>query len=285
MKALFIEVQGILNQYRDRRSPQELRWTIDRDRLLDLKRIVNKTSADLYLFDSWREHWYEDESLRTEQGAFLDEQLSAVGLTIKGKTKRHASGNLRTELDFFFFEHPEVESYVILDRNKRFYQSRYGNFLLIGQKGLKRTHIEKAVRFLNTPTSIQRFDFPKDTHKIVLEDHILPMTPEDWKVEETYAGRFIYRSVGTGMKREIIRIDRVEVDEEYRDIALKAELYAAKKFTGDESAYYNSSMDEQLRIMSYAFVCDRWSLYYDYKCMGFAKQGIQWLSHETLNPC
>lgn len=286
MKALLINIQGVLNQYKGWRSPDELRWTINPDRLIDLKRIVDRTSAEIFLFDSWRDQWYENEALRTELGDFLDEQFSAVGLSIKGKTKRHSKDDIRTELDFFFFENPEIDSYVILDHiDNRFYQKRYQNFIHIGEKGFKKTHIEKAVRILNTPTTIRRIDFPSDSYKIVLEDFILPMSPEDWEVEEKYAGRFVYRyAISDEGYRDIIRIDNIEVDQKYQDIVLRAELYAAKKFTGDEQNYYNSWMDEYQRLRSYAYVCDRWSMYYYYKWEGFQKQGIQWLSHEILNP-
>lgn len=99
MKALFIEIRGILNQYRGWRSPKELEWSIDTDRVLDLKRIVDKTGANIILFDSWREHWYDDASLCTEQGHFLCEQLAAAGLKISGKTKRHANDDLESEFD------------------------------------------------------------------------------------------------------------------------------------------------------------------------------------------
>ena len=285
MKVLFIEVRGVLNQYRGWISPKELEWTIDKEPLLDLKRIVDRTGAEIYLFDSWREHWYEEESLCTEQGHFLTEQFTSLGLKIKGKTKRHANNNYQAELEYFFFEHPEVESYVILDWIDRNYQKFCSNCIIIGQKGLKKTHIEKAVKLLNTAMVIARPSIPKDKYKIVLIDHLIPMGQADWEVENKYAGHFVYRKVvsETGYP-DIIRIDSIEVDDTYKDIALNAELYAAKKFTGDENSYYDNWMDEFNRLMSYAFVCDRWINYYYYKSEGFLKQGINWLSYETLNP-
>ncbi len=284
MKALLIEVQGVLNGYRGWKSPVELRWTIDRKRLLDIKRIVDKTGAEIYLFQSWREHWYEDENLCTEQGCFLNAQFEAVGLKISGKLKRHANAIIKYEMEYFFFEHPDLESYVILD----YYEMRCGCIgyprIHIGKKGLKKTHIQKVIALLNTPTLIKIPDIPKDRYKIVLHDHLLPMNESAWAVEEKYAGRFVYKKVESEMgKQDIIRIDRIEVDEEYKDIALKAELYAAKKFAGDESVYYTSYMDEYNRLMSYAFVCDRWSMYYSYKREGFEQQGVEWLSYKTLN--
>ena len=285
MKALFIEIRGILNQYRGWRSPKELEWSIDTDRVLDLKRIVDKTGANIFLFDSWREHWYDDASLCTEQGHFLCEQLAAAGLKISGKTKRHANDDLESELKFFFFEHPEIESYAVIDWIERRYQKFYSNCVIVGQKGLKKTHIEKLVKMLNTPILFERPYYDKSQYKIVLVDHILPMNDREWEIENKYAGRFVYKKVvsETG-HQDIIRIDRVEVDEEYKEVALKAELYAAKKFTGEENSYYDNWMDEFNRLMSYAFVCDRWSLYYSYKSDGFARQGIEWLSYRTLNP-
>ena len=288
MKALLLEIRGVLNQYRrwyysEKHSDDH--WAVDQERLQCLKSIVDKTDAEIYLFDTWREHWYEDESLRTERGKYLNEQFAKGGLTIKGKTKRHANDMRQAELEYFFFEHPEIESYLILDwSNDRSIASSY-NRMIIGADGFNEANINQAIQILNTPTTIERPNIPENKYKIVLVDHILPLDPIDREIEEKYKDRFVYQKAVSDMgHQDIIRIDRVEVDDEYKEVALKAELYAAKKFTGDERSYYNSWMDEFNRLMSYACVCDRWSLYYSYKKEGFAKQGIEWLSYRTLNP-
>ena len=287
MKALLLEIRGVLNDYRrwyyDEKHSDD-HWVVDQERLKGLKKIVDQTGADIFLFDTWREHWYEDESLRTERGHYLNDEFLKAGLTIKGKTKRHANDYRKNEFDYFFIEHDDVESYVILDWvNDRFKDIDY-NRVAIDEEGFTESKINETIKLLNTPTKIIR-NIPKYEYKIVLVDHILPLDSRDREIEEKYAGRFVYKKAWSDMGRQdIVRIDRVEVDEEYKEIALKAELYACKKFTGDESVYYRHWMVDYGRIMSYACVCDRWSLYYSYKKDGFAKQGVKWLSYKTLNP-
>lgn len=114
----------------------------------------------------------------------------------------------------------------------------------------------------------------------------LSMTEADIEVEKKYAGRFFYQKVITfdGHKK-IIRIDKIERTREFKRIREELELLVAERFTGDRNNYYGAYFDEGLQLMDYAFVCDRYFLYYWYKQQILKKRfGIDYLCFSDLNP-
>lgn len=284
MKALFIEPYIFLSK-----SPY---WnddisncTFNREALLAIKEIADKTGAYLYLIGGWRDFWNAPPAISTPKGVLLEEAFASVGLTLTGKVKTHAKNDVVKEIEYFFFEHPECTSFAIIDSmNKSCAELRSRRVLV--DNGIDAEKIDRVISLLNTPASVDTSSITPSSYKLVLDDnYLLPMTEQEWEIEARYEGKFGYRRVLSDFgTHNIIRIDNIELDEKYKDIVLNAELYAAEKFTGDKNNYYTAYMEGERRLMSYAFICDKYILYYSYKKKGFAMQGYSWLSHLTLNP-
>lgn len=113
-KVIFLDVDGVLN---DSRTPDRTPAGfigIDRNKVTMLKRIVENTNAIIVLTSTWKSEWERNPSLRTEDGQYLDDMLSEQGLAIYDKTTDRIS-NRGYGINRWLFNHPEVESWVVLD--------------------------------------------------------------------------------------------------------------------------------------------------------------------------
>lgn len=113
-KVIFLDIDGVLN---DSRTPDRAPAGfigIDRNKVALLKRIVENTNAIIVLTSTWKSEWERDPSLRSEDGQYLDDMLSEQGLTIYDKTADRVS-NRGYGINRWLFDHPEVESWVVLD--------------------------------------------------------------------------------------------------------------------------------------------------------------------------
>ena len=110
---------------------------------------------------------------------------------------------------------------------------------------------------------------------------------EDKKVRKKYAGRYFYRLVYSIEHGGLhwIRIDKVEKTKKFKQIREELELKVAERFTGTRESYYNSTFDESLQLMDYAYICDKFSSYYFYKKTILKEDyGIEYLDFLELNP-
>lgn len=285
-KILFLGIDGVLNDIVSyRQDDTSLPWKIDDSRLFHIKKIVEYTGAELVLMDAWRKHWSVDETKCDDIGKYLNESLKKYGLAIGNKTYFSANDDRYVELSYYIAEHTEVTAFSILDKTTSDLE-RATHFIGVEQQqGFSQETVTKVIEMLNSNMTITRNPKLLRDYKIVLDDHLLFMREEDWLVEKKYEGRFFYKKVPTMWGHtDIIRLDKIELTEEFKKALLKAELYAAKKFTRNKNSYYSNWFDEGKQLMSYAFICDRCFMYYHYKQEGFKKQGIDWIPFDDLNP-
>lgn len=109
----------------------------------------------------------------------------------------------------------------------------------------------------------------------------------DLEARKKYKGRYFYKlvfSMNYG-RLHFIRVDKVERTKKFKEIREELELKVAEKFTGRKESYYESFFDPGLQLMDYAYICDKYLFYYDYK-QAILKEdyGIDYLHFLQLNP-
>ncbi len=107
------------------------------------------------------------------------------------------------------------------------------------------------------------------------------------QIEEKYAGRFYYKTVVSDLIGEevTIRIDKIELTDEYKAIIDEVELKVARQFLHREPTEKDMhGFYEDLQLPMYAGVCDAWRRYYVIKHIILRDEyGIEWLSYPDLN--
>lgn len=143
MKVVFLDIDGVLNGQAYQKIATESP-PIDQTRLPILKEILDKSGAKVVLTSSWRTGW--------EPGCSFDATLREGGILIHDVTPRVS---LRPfEIAAWLKEHPEVESFVILDDTPP--SPGWGTLIShmittdpIHTPGLEQTHIPLALEILN----------------------------------------------------------------------------------------------------------------------------------------
>lgn len=119
MKIIFLDVDGVLNTPSSR-SRCGGHAGIDRDKLLRLKTIVDKTNARIVLISTWKAGWEREQKHKFKQdiyARYLDEKFKHTGLAVYDKTPDRAEGIYlsRGEGILEFMDCKTIESFVILD--------------------------------------------------------------------------------------------------------------------------------------------------------------------------
>ena len=151
MKIIFLDIDGVINSAEYDLSRGEKDGNIDITRLPLIKRIVENTGAKIVLSSSWRKLWESDKALCSAEGLEIDNIFSSVGLKIFDKTP--VMGLRSQEIAFWLENHPETESFVILD-DMLFGWGELSDHLVrtdgtVG-RGLENRHVEKAIEILNS---------------------------------------------------------------------------------------------------------------------------------------
>ena len=119
MKVIFLDVDGVLNTPSSESRCGEY-IGIDDEKVEKLKKIVEKTKAEIVLISTWKKYWRKEEKLKPLQdysANYLDEKLAKQGLKAIDKTKDKADGRYlsRGESILEYVYRNNVENYIILD--------------------------------------------------------------------------------------------------------------------------------------------------------------------------
>ncbi len=119
MKVIFLDIDGVLNTPSSESRCGEY-IGIDDEKVEKLKKIVEKTKAEIVLISTWKKYWRKEEKLKPLQdysATYLDEKLAKQGLKAIDKTKDKADGRYlsRGEGILEYVCRNNVENYIILD--------------------------------------------------------------------------------------------------------------------------------------------------------------------------
>lgn len=119
MKVIFLDIDGVLNTPSSESRCGEY-VGIDDEKVKKLKKIVEKTKAEIVLISTWKKYWRKEEKLKPLQdysANYLDEKLAKQGLKAIDKTKDKADGRYlsRGESILEYVYRNNVENYIILD--------------------------------------------------------------------------------------------------------------------------------------------------------------------------
>lgn len=128
MKILFLDFDGVITTYQSK-------WKIDMDKIKIINDICDKTDAKIVVSSSWRigyrgvvhtfQEYLKQYFVKNEYvglfkfNKFID---NIIGLTDSGSCR----GN---EIKFYMNEHPEVDSYVIVDDDSDMLDEQLFNFV------------------------------------------------------------------------------------------------------------------------------------------------------------
>lgn len=119
MKVIFLDIDGVLNTPSSESRCGEY-IGIDDEKVEKLKKIVEKTKAEIVLVSTWKKYWRKEEKLKPLQdcsATYLDEKLAKCGLKAVDKTRDKSDGRYlsRGEGILEYICRNNVENYVILD--------------------------------------------------------------------------------------------------------------------------------------------------------------------------
>ena len=119
MKAIFLDIDGVLNEEKSRSSCCGYRG-IDDKKVEILAKIVKETGARLVLTSTWKNHWrpfYKE--FQGFLGNYLDRKMKKQGLRIYSKVaskdRRTGVYYSRGESILHYLSRNNVEEFVILD--------------------------------------------------------------------------------------------------------------------------------------------------------------------------
>ena len=119
MNVIFLDVDGVINL---RTSSEQ---AIDRHAVSVLKYLVDQTGAVIVLSSGWRFWFDSDMEPQEENSRLLYDILNEYGLKLFSKTPDFSTEEIRIHRTFSYVkaqeikawlsEHPQVESYLVLD--------------------------------------------------------------------------------------------------------------------------------------------------------------------------
>ena len=151
MKALFCDVDGVLNNSETRgHSPGG--YTGVSDALIrNLKKIIDETGARIVLSSDWR--LSKNDPVHGKDYRYLERKLLYTArLKISGQTDDISWSRRGKEIRQYLDEHPEITAYVILDDNPfsdfKKYNLQDHLVLTDWKEGLTEKDVERAVSIL-----------------------------------------------------------------------------------------------------------------------------------------
>ena len=115
-EVIFLDVDGVINSWNSQQRDFEVKLNLktlrfDPTCLENLRVLVERTGADLILSSSWR---FDDDALGAAPLINLEARLAEKGMRLAGRTGCTLAWR-DDEINAWLQEHPDVESYVILD--------------------------------------------------------------------------------------------------------------------------------------------------------------------------
>ena len=150
MKVIFLDIDGVLNSRAYDRERGDNDGNIDLSRLPLVKEIVDKSGAFIVLSSNWRDYWEKDPALCSDIGCELNKIFASAGLCLYDKTGYHRLGRAY-EIKEWLGEHPDVESFVILDDIGGGWGDYFDNLVRTNyriKRGLEKEHVERAIAIL-----------------------------------------------------------------------------------------------------------------------------------------
>jgi hypothetical protein len=140
-KIIFLDIDGVLNGIAYQIAATEDPPFIDKSRLPILRDIIDKSGAQVVLSSSWKRGW--------EAGCGFDLAFRQAGIDIYDVTPN--LGRKHTEITAWLKEHPDTESFVILDDAEGGWGKLLPHVIItdpIHEKGLENKHISYALQIL-----------------------------------------------------------------------------------------------------------------------------------------
>lgn len=154
MKVIFLDFDGVI-------STHKKQYHLDKEKMLLVKEICDKTGAKIVITSSWRGHTLEDTiksiTLEEEKEGFtpflmpelvvgITERIFAFSITNREK---HYIVPRGLEIDIYLKNNKDVESYVILDDDSDMLIEQLPYFIRTDtQEGLSKDDAGKAIRLL-----------------------------------------------------------------------------------------------------------------------------------------
>lgn len=138
MKVIFLDVDGVLNNYKTGGI-----YTITKSKVRLLRNIVEATGAKIVVSSTWR--------ILHESRVILKRKLGYKGIKIFDWTRRSEMLEIRgNQIHSWLDNHKEVTNYIILDDDSDFLEYQYPFLVKTDPEiGLTKEDVEIAITLLN----------------------------------------------------------------------------------------------------------------------------------------
>ena len=173
MKVIFLDIDGVLNNYNSWRKRKEYYDTykiiissIDEECVRRLSEIVRITGAKIVLSSSWRGDWANGvNNLKLEESKQLQKLFDKYNIEIVGITpclpksnnpnERYTSWR-ENEIKYYLETHLEIDNYCVIDDEDFDLKSLQENLIKINSEyGIEDKHVEKAIQILNQKQNVK----------------------------------------------------------------------------------------------------------------------------------
>lgn len=147
MKIIFLDVDGVLNNWKTKELTPDKYIGIDDNLVEMLSKIVKLTGAQIVLTSDWKDDW----NLQKPDGVYLDNKLKKYNLEIITRTFESLASR-RGEGIRAYLERNKVDKYVIIDDTEfmDFTDELEERFVNTDPAlGLTLEDVQKAVKILN----------------------------------------------------------------------------------------------------------------------------------------
>lgn len=160
MRVIFLDIDGVLNNStfwheQHTKDPEKAEWGTmnetgwDPESIRCLNEIVDRTGATIIVSSTWRLRYSECVGCLTRAG------INHPG----GRTPSHHHGIRGDEIKEWLDNHPEVETFVILDDDSDMREDQKPFFVQTSWKnGLQKEHVDRAVNILLGPNDEELSD-------------------------------------------------------------------------------------------------------------------------------
>lgn len=154
MKVIFLDIDGVLNNYQTMALTPDGYTGISNGLLKRLSTIVKETNARIVLSSTWKSEWDKNESLCSNDGKYMVKKFRQLGLLIFDKIE-DIDNSLSTRgaaIMKYLESHPEVEEWVVIDDDE-FDFNKYPEIMdrfvhTDNLKGLVEDDVQKAIGLL-----------------------------------------------------------------------------------------------------------------------------------------
>lgn len=150
MKIIFLDIDGVLNSQRYDRTRSDTDGNVDVSRLPLLKSIKDGADAEIVLTSTWRVNWDPKAKSANDVGSMLLDLFLSFGIALYDRTPYIGNDRPR-EVRTWLNEHPDVESFVIIDDIKFGWEELDPMVVKTDYRigrGLEQHHVEKALQIL-----------------------------------------------------------------------------------------------------------------------------------------